>query len=89
MSVRGCCPPLARPRTHLGGEIIGFDPKTGQFVQAAAGLPRIVRYPYYASAGIGRGPGLGSTVSTAMWIGIGLLAVVSFVTLAKEIKATA
>lgn len=53
--VSGCCPPLALPRRSLGGEIIGFDEKTGQFVQASAGVgaTRVVRYPYYASAGMG------------------------------------
>lgn len=88
MSVRGCCPPLARPRTHLGSEIIGFDPKTGQFVQAAAGLPRITQYPYFASAGVGSSPALGSALATTLWIGIGVLAVVSLATVFKELKET-
>lgn len=84
MSFRGCCPPLALPRTHLGGEIIGIDPKTGQFVQAAAGPPaHIVEYPYYAKAGIGR-TGLGSMGNTLAWVGIGAVAILSLYFVGKE-----
>lgn len=82
MPLRGCCPPLARPRTHLGGEIIGFNEKTGQFVQAAAGAPaaRVGPYPFYASAGVG------SVGTNLMWGGIALLAVVSLAFFAKEFQ---
>jgi len=74
--ISGCCPPLALPRRSLGGEIIGFDEKTGQFVQASAGFgaTRIVEYPYYASAGVG---GVGGAMGTALLVtavaGVGLL----------------
>ena len=80
MMLQGCCPPLALPRTHLGGEIIGFEPKTGQFVQAAAGGPpaRVSRYPYSASAG------LGSTVSTLLWGGMALVLVAAIVVAVQE-----
>lgn len=77
--ISGCCPPLALPRRSLGGEIIGFDEKTGQFVQASAGIgaTRIVDYPYYASAGVGR------IELTQAWTGaalVGLMTSVAFVT---------
>lgn len=85
MALRGCCPPLALPRAQLGGEIIGFNERTGQFVQAAAGrVPptRVTRYPYYASAGL-RG-----TAANAMWVGLGALAIVSlYVTFASMKEA--
>lgn len=89
MTMHGCCPPLATPRTHLGGshlggEIIGFDPKTGQFVQAAAGAPpaRVVRYPYYAAAGGTKG--LGDVTANLMWGGIALLFVVALTVTIKD-----
>lgn len=84
MKLQGCCPPLALPRTQLGGEIIGFDPSTGQFVQAAAGAPPIpvVEYPYYASAGTG----MGAVAPKVLWGGLALLVVASFVVFGKEIK---
>lgn len=82
MRLHGCCPPLAMPRTHLGGEIIGFDPKTGQFVQAAAGPPpaRVVPYPYYASAG------MGSISPPVLWGGLALIAAASLLVFGKELR---
>lgn len=83
--MRGCCPPLALPRTHLGGEIIGFDPSTGQFVQAAAGTPaRIVDYPYYAAAG--RLGSLGDVTANILWGAMAVVLVVSLVVTFKEGK---
>lgn len=81
MPIQGCCPPLAMPRTHLGGEIIGFEPRTGQFVQAAAGAgppARVVPYPYYASAG------LGNVTANLLWGGMALLLVAAIVVAVKE-----
>lgn len=80
MPVEGCCPPLALPRTHLGGEIIGFEPRTGQFVQAAAGAaPATVGpYPYYAKAG------LGSVTSNVLWGVIVVLVVASVAVAVQE-----
>lgn len=77
--ISGCCPPLALPRRSLGGEIIGFDEKTGQFVQASAGVgaTRIVEYPYYASAGVGQLQVTQVYLSAAV---IGLLASIAFAT---------
>lgn len=82
MSIQGCCPPLALPRAHLGSEIIGFDPKTKQFVQAAAGQPpaRVVKYPYYASAGVG------SVGTNVMWGVIAVVAVASLYAVYAEAR---
>lgn len=72
--VSGCCPPLALPRRSLGGEIIGFDEKTGQFVPASAGVgaSRIVEYPYYAKAGVG---GIRDVMATTLGLSLLLSAV--------------
>lgn len=85
MAMRGCCPPLALPRTHLGGEIIGFEPSTGQFVQASAGTPAsVVRYPYYAAAG--RLGGLGDVTANILWGAMALVLVVGLVVTFQEGK---
>lgn len=80
--ISGCCPPLALPRSSLGGEIIGFDEKTGQFVQASAGVgaTRIVEYPYYASAGMGQAAPLSLTQIYLGAAVMGLMASIAFAT---------